>query len=85
MLTPRIMKLHRDIDHDWQMTPMDFQVTSLRVSPRCSFVLVGDSKQLPPVVLSKEARELGMDESMFLHLNGQQATFELHLQYRMDR
>ncbi|KAH3729559.1 hypothetical protein DPMN_055530 [Dreissena polymorpha] len=28
MLTPRIMKLHRYIDHDWQMTPIDFQVTS---------------------------------------------------------
>ncbi|KAH3715524.1 hypothetical protein DPMN_058235 [Dreissena polymorpha] len=27
MLTPRIMKLHRKIDHDWQMTPIDFQVT----------------------------------------------------------
>ncbi|KAH3712285.1 hypothetical protein DPMN_071979 [Dreissena polymorpha] len=27
MLTPRIMKLHRNIDHDWQMTPIDFQIT----------------------------------------------------------
>ncbi|KAH3830997.1 hypothetical protein DPMN_104256 [Dreissena polymorpha] len=27
MLTPRIMKLHWYIDHDWQMTPIDFQVT----------------------------------------------------------
>ncbi|KAH3885440.1 hypothetical protein DPMN_009434 [Dreissena polymorpha] len=27
MLRPRIMKLHRYIDHDWQMTPIDFQVT----------------------------------------------------------
>ncbi|KAH3697601.1 hypothetical protein DPMN_085104 [Dreissena polymorpha] len=26
MLTPRIMKLRRYIDHDWQMTPIDFQV-----------------------------------------------------------
>jgi hypothetical protein len=23
----RIMKLHRYIDHDWQMTPIDIQVT----------------------------------------------------------
>ncbi|KAH3736080.1 hypothetical protein DPMN_042640 [Dreissena polymorpha] len=29
MLTPRIMKLHRNIDHDWQMTPIDFQVTRI--------------------------------------------------------
>ncbi|XP_052242582.1 DNA replication ATP-dependent helicase/nuclease DNA2-like [Dreissena polymorpha] len=29
--------------------------------------------------------ELGMDESLFLHLDRQQATFELHLQYRMNR
>ncbi|KAH3878380.1 hypothetical protein DPMN_002270 [Dreissena polymorpha] len=27
---PRIMKLHRYIDHDSQMTPIDFQVTSMR-------------------------------------------------------
>ncbi|KAH3852601.1 hypothetical protein DPMN_095113 [Dreissena polymorpha] len=26
-LTPRFMKLHRYIDHDWQMTPIAFQVT----------------------------------------------------------
>ncbi|KAH3752992.1 hypothetical protein DPMN_187620 [Dreissena polymorpha] len=31
MLTPRIMKLHRYIDHDSQMTPIDFQVTRSKV------------------------------------------------------
>ncbi|KAH3823767.1 hypothetical protein DPMN_125589 [Dreissena polymorpha] len=31
MLKPRIMKLHRYIDHDWQMTPINFQVTRLKV------------------------------------------------------
>ncbi|KAH3694676.1 hypothetical protein DPMN_082117, partial [Dreissena polymorpha] len=31
MLTPRIMKLHRYIDHDWQMTPINFQVTRSKV------------------------------------------------------
>ena len=30
-LTPRIMKLHRYIDHDSQMTPIDFQVTRSKV------------------------------------------------------
>ena len=30
-LRPRIMKLHRYIDHDWQMTPIDFQVTRSKV------------------------------------------------------
>jgi hypothetical protein len=30
-LTPMIMKLHRYIDHDWQMTPMDFHVTRSKV------------------------------------------------------
>ncbi|KAH3727015.1 hypothetical protein DPMN_052940 [Dreissena polymorpha] len=29
MLRPRIMKLHRYIDHDWQMTTIDFQVTRI--------------------------------------------------------
>jgi hypothetical protein len=28
----RIMKLHRNIDHDWQMTPIDFQVTRSKVT-----------------------------------------------------
>ncbi|KAH3854939.1 hypothetical protein DPMN_097499 [Dreissena polymorpha] len=28
---PRIMKLHRYIDHDSQMTPIDFQVTRSKV------------------------------------------------------
>lgn len=49
------------------------------------FVLVGDPKQLPPVVQSKEARGLGMDESLFLRLENGPATFELNLQYRMNR
>ncbi|XP_052810717.1 DNA replication ATP-dependent helicase/nuclease DNA2-like [Mya arenaria] len=48
------------------------------------FVLVGDPRQLPPVVQSKEARALGMDESLFVHLDGMGATFELNLQYRMN-
>ena len=30
-LRPRIMKLHRYIDHDWQMTPIDFEVTRSKV------------------------------------------------------
>ncbi|KAH3889130.1 hypothetical protein DPMN_013180 [Dreissena polymorpha] len=34
MLTPRIMKLHRYIDHDWQMTPIDFQVTRVSRTTR---------------------------------------------------
>ncbi|KAH3832102.1 hypothetical protein DPMN_105379 [Dreissena polymorpha] len=31
------MKLHRYIDHDWQMTPIDFQVTS---SPEHNVLMV---------------------------------------------
>jgi hypothetical protein len=30
-LRSRIMKLHRYIDHDWQMTPIDFQVARSKV------------------------------------------------------
>ncbi|KAH3700852.1 hypothetical protein DPMN_075833 [Dreissena polymorpha] len=32
MLMPRIMKLHRYIDHDWQMTPIDFHVIRSKVT-----------------------------------------------------
>lgn len=49
------------------------------------FVLVGDPKQLPPVVQCKESRELGMDESLFCRLDGLGATFDLNVQYRMNR
>ena len=31
MLRLRIMKLNRYIDHDWHMTPIDFQATMLKV------------------------------------------------------
>ncbi|KAK3590495.1 hypothetical protein CHS0354_015484 [Potamilus streckersoni] len=52
------------------------------------FILVGDPKQLAPVVQSKEARTLGMDDSLFSQLDGSSegvATFELDHQYRMNR
>lgn len=49
------------------------------------FVLVGDPKQLPPVVQSKESRALGMDESLFCQLDGLGATFDLNVQYRMNK
>ncbi|CAH1801027.1 unnamed protein product [Owenia fusiformis] len=49
------------------------------------FVLVGDPQQLPPVVQNKASRELGMSESLFLRLDPTGATYELNLQYRMNR
>ncbi|KAK6968690.1 DNA replication ATP-dependent helicase/nuclease DNA2 [Biomphalaria glabrata] len=49
------------------------------------FVLVGDAKQLPPIVQSKEAKNLNMDESLFSRLENCGATFDLNLQYRMNR
>ncbi|XP_076435197.1 DNA replication ATP-dependent helicase/nuclease DNA2-like [Babylonia areolata] len=48
------------------------------------FVLVGDPQQLPPVVQSRDASSLGMAESLFVRLDGAGATFDLHLQYRMN-
>ncbi|XP_038047126.1 DNA replication ATP-dependent helicase/nuclease DNA2-like isoform X2 [Patiria miniata] len=53
------------------------------------FVLVGDHKQLPPLVQSTVARQLGMDESLFQRLGVQHeanplATVQLSLQYRMN-
>ncbi|KAL4232940.1 Tripartite DNA replication factor [Mactra antiquata] len=48
------------------------------------FVLVGDPKQLPPVVRSKDAKDLGMDQSLFSHLDDLGATFDLNVQYRMN-
>ncbi|XP_031764324.2 DNA replication ATP-dependent helicase/nuclease DNA2 isoform X2 [Galleria mellonella] len=48
------------------------------------FVLVGDPEQLPPVVRSRAARRLGMEESLFHRLMKEEVTSTLQLQYRMN-
>lgn len=50
-----------------------------------SFVLVGDTQQLPPVVQSPEARKKGMDVSLFARLEHPDNTMVLPVQYRMNR
>ncbi|XP_069030561.1 DNA replication ATP-dependent helicase/nuclease DNA2 [Embiotoca jacksoni] len=50
------------------------------------FVLVGDHQQLPPIVQNREARSLGMDESLFKRLElHSEAVIKLNVQYRMNR
>ncbi|XP_045771090.1 DNA replication ATP-dependent helicase/nuclease DNA2 isoform X2 [Maniola jurtina] len=49
------------------------------------FVLVGDPEQLPPVVRSRSARRLGMEESLFHRLIKDDVTCTLRLQYRMNQ
>ncbi|XP_069501087.1 DNA replication ATP-dependent helicase/nuclease DNA2 [Ambystoma mexicanum] len=49
------------------------------------FVLVGDHQQLPPLVISSEARDLGMSESLFKRLEkNKEAVVQLTVQYRMN-
>ncbi|KAM7072983.1 DNA replication ATP-dependent helicase/nuclease DNA2 isoform 1-T1 [Molossus nigricans] len=49
------------------------------------FVLVGDHQQLPPLVLNREARALGMSESLFKRLErNENAVVQLTVQYRMN-
>uniref|UniRef100_A0A8C2VM03 DNA replication ATP-dependent helicase/nuclease n=2 Tax=Chinchilla lanigera TaxID=34839 RepID=A0A8C2VM03_CHILA len=49
------------------------------------FVLVGDHQQLPPLVLNREARVLGMSESLFKRLERKKsAVVQLTVQYRMN-
>ncbi|XP_075390457.1 DNA replication ATP-dependent helicase/nuclease DNA2 [Tenrec ecaudatus] len=49
------------------------------------FVLVGDHQQLPPLVLNREARALGMSESLFQRLGqNTSAVVQLTVQYRMN-
>ncbi|KAK1333724.1 hypothetical protein QTO34_006111 [Cnephaeus nilssonii] len=49
------------------------------------FVLVGDHQQLPPLVLNREARALGMSESLFKRLEqNEDAVVQLTVQYRMN-
>ncbi|XP_044570904.1 DNA replication ATP-dependent helicase/nuclease DNA2 isoform X2 [Drosophila ananassae] len=62
------------------------QPTVLRPLSFCSkFVLVGDPKQLPPVIRSSEARQRGAEETLFHRLDSQEATAVLSLQYRMNK
>ncbi|XP_076981221.1 DNA replication ATP-dependent helicase/nuclease DNA2 isoform X2 [Tamandua tetradactyla] len=49
------------------------------------FVLVGDHQQLPPLVLNREAKALGMSESLFKRLEQHKnAVVQLTVQYRMN-
>ncbi|XP_014256899.1 DNA replication ATP-dependent helicase/nuclease DNA2 [Cimex lectularius] len=49
------------------------------------FVLVGDPKQLPPLVLDEQAKALGLGESLFQRLDCPAVTTVLKEQYRMNR
>ncbi|KAK2585939.1 hypothetical protein KPH14_010520 [Odynerus spinipes] len=49
------------------------------------FILVGDPNQLPPVIKSKTARNLGAAESLFERLDSHNNTVNLTLQYRMNK
>lgn len=50
-----------------------------------SCILVGDPKQLPPTVCSKEAKRMGYEQSLFVRLekNCPESVFLLEIQYRM--
>uniref|UniRef100_A0A0K8V5L9 DNA replication ATP-dependent helicase/nuclease n=1 Tax=Bactrocera latifrons TaxID=174628 RepID=A0A0K8V5L9_BACLA len=62
------------------------QPTTLRPLFFCDkFILVGDPEQLPPLIRSKEAQQLGADESLFERLDTKTATAVLTLQYRMNK
>ncbi|XP_055382576.1 DNA replication ATP-dependent helicase/nuclease DNA2 isoform X2 [Condylostylus longicornis] len=63
-----------------------YQPTAIRALLNAKkFILVGDPDQLPPLIKSKKARQLGADESLFHRLDSSNATIVLTLQYRMNR
>lgn len=49
-----------------------------------AFILVGDPKQLPPLIKSKESLKMGSSESLFHRLDSE-ATITLTSQYRMNK
>ncbi|GFQ74029.1 hypothetical protein TNCT_473341 [Trichonephila clavata] len=49
------------------------------------FILVGDDKQLPPLVVNEKAREKGMQESLLQRLCNADNSIELVIQYRMNK
>jgi DNA replication ATP-dependent helicase/nuclease Dna2 len=82
------------IDEAGQLT-LPAILGALRFARR--FILVGDEKQLPPLVLSKEAGQAGLSDSLFStlkqadarymreHAEAISACVPLKLQYRMNR
>src|SRR5439155_21817484 len=82
------------IDEAGQLTVPSI-LGALRFARR--FILVGDEKQLPPLVLSQEASEQGLSESLFkilkrldddytnLHPLTMSACVPLRTQYRMNQ
>ena len=83
---PLLSQSHFDVclvDEASQLT----QPTVVGALLRCKrFVLVGDHFQLPPVVRDEEAREAGLDESLFRRLSQHHphAVAQLTMQYRMN-
>ncbi|MGO8946166.1 MAG: AAA domain-containing protein [Ktedonobacterales bacterium] len=78
------------LDFDLAIVDEASQITApamlgaLRFAPR--FILVGDEHQLPPLVISKEAANLGLKRSLFSELLdkwGEAASVSLRSQYRM--
>ncbi|XP_058462703.1 DNA replication ATP-dependent helicase/nuclease DNA2 isoform X2 [Malaya genurostris] len=49
------------------------------------FILIGDPDQLPPVIISREAKDLGAEESLFFRLDTEQSCCVLPTQYRMNK
>ncbi|HEY6541745.1 MAG TPA: AAA domain-containing protein, partial [Ktedonobacteraceae bacterium] len=82
------------IDEAGQLT-LPAMLGALRFARR--FILVGDEKQLPPLVLSKEAGQAGLSDSLFSalkqaderytqeHAGAVSACVPLKMQYRMNR
>ncbi|XP_028132105.2 DNA replication ATP-dependent helicase/nuclease DNA2 [Diabrotica virgifera virgifera] len=50
-----------------------------------TFILIGDPDQLPAVIKSSKARELGMSESLFERLYATDAATSLNINYRMNK
>ena len=69
------------MDEATQATQMDALIPIMQAS---HVTLIGDQKQLGPVILTRQAKEMGFDQSMFERLlkNGVPNTM-LNTQYRM--
>ncbi|XP_059490434.1 DNA replication ATP-dependent helicase/nuclease DNA2 isoform X2 [Neocloeon triangulifer] len=81
---PLLRRKHFDyciVDEATQV-PQPSAISALLCAKR--FVLVGDPDQLQPVVTNKDAKELGMEETLFERLQRPQSTAVLGLQYRMN-
>lgn len=88
--SPRLIKATRNnvsqliVDECGMCTEPECMATIIASKPE-QVVLIGDHKQLRPIVMCKQAADLGLERSMFERYSKTARFVQLNMQYRMVR